>query len=93
MARLWKRLQGLLQDKDVHALGRDEMFFAFLRAAKERHHSRLWGLALASTFPNQTVIVAFGPDEIVKDIHSTMGGMETSDNLSTGKKAASIARP
>ena len=36
---------------------------------------------------NQTVIVTFGPNEIVTSIQSTMGGMETSENLAAGKKA------
>lgn len=36
---------------------------------------------------NQTVIISFGPDDIVNQITSTMGGMETSQGLSSGKKA------
>jgi outer membrane protein assembly factor BamE (lipoprotein component of BamABCDE complex) len=36
---------------------------------------------------NQTVVVTFGRDGIVKDINSTMGGMEMNQNLAAGGKA------
>ena len=36
---------------------------------------------------NQTVIVTFGKDDIVTNLQSTMGGMETGENLSAGSKA------
>ena len=36
---------------------------------------------------NQSVTVTFGKDGIVKDVNSTMGGMEAGENLSAGGKA------